>query len=428
VDGDGVYVFFPDLGLVGVSLTGHELWRVPLGPFVNNYGMASSPMVDGEDVLLQCDQARDSFLLAVDKRSGAIRWRTRRPTTIEGWSTPIVVRERGEVVTLSSSGLEAFDRATGASRWMLPSPNSVMIPLPLLDGPRLIATFRGSDQPEFPTWSATLADLDRNQDGRLSPDEIEKTYARENFGIADPDRDGYITRSEWDAFRNRGVGEFGITCLRLADRKVIWRHKRGLPYVPSPTVFEGVLYSVRSGGIVTALDAETGEVKKEARLPLAGGEYFASPVAADGKIFLASHEGKVSVLKASLEGSDLIKTTGGRMEQLFESTDTLSRSVEEATSSVSQIYGALSSVQQGVSMLSEASDHTTQFVSQVGGAMGSIRENADQSLAVAQKVEGHARRGRKLPQRGDGGSCEGWMQFRALPWQPKWQGRFQTFF
>jgi outer membrane protein assembly factor BamB len=301
VDGDGVYLFFPDFGLVGVSLTGHELWRVRLGPFVNNYGMASSPMVDGEDVLLQCDQARDSFLLAVDKRSGATRWRTGRPSTIEGWSTPIVVRERGEVVTLSSSGLEAFDRATGASRWMLPAPNSVMIPLPLLDGPRLIATFRGSDQPEFPTWSATLADLDQNQDGRLSPDEIEKTYGRENFGIADPDRDGYITRSEWDAFRSRGVGEFGITCLRLADRKVIWRHKRGLPYVPSPTVFEGVLYSVRSGGIVTALDAETGEVKKEARLPLAGGEYFASPVAADGKIFLASHEGKVSVLKASRE-------------------------------------------------------------------------------------------------------------------------------
>ena len=102
-------------------------------------------------------------------------------------------------------------------------------------------------------------------------------------------------------FRSRGVGEFGITSLRLGDRSVLWRHKRGLPYVPSPVVFQGVLYSVRSGGIVTSLDALSGKLGKEARLPLAGGEYFASPVAADGKVFLASHEGKVSVLKAGAE-------------------------------------------------------------------------------------------------------------------------------
>jgi outer membrane protein assembly factor BamB len=90
VDGEGVYAFFPDFGLVGVSLSGRERWRLSLGPFLNNYGMASSPIVRSESVLLQCDQARDSFLLAVDRRTGSVRWRRARPSTIEGWSTPIV--------------------------------------------------------------------------------------------------------------------------------------------------------------------------------------------------------------------------------------------------------------------------------------------------------------------------------------------------
>jgi outer membrane protein assembly factor BamB len=301
VDGEGLYAFFPDFGLAAVSLAGHELWRLPLGPFVNNYGMASSPIVDGETVYLQCDQAQGSFLLAVDKRTGGVRWRTARPSTIEGWSTPIVVPDRGELVTLSSNGLQAFDRDTGAVRWTLPASNGIMIPLPIVDGERIIATLRGSEEPSFPTWGDTLLDLDANRDGRLTPDEVEKTYGRQNFGIADPNRDGYITRSEWEMFRSRGVGEFGMTSIRLADRSVIWRRKRGLPYVPSPVVFQGVLYSVRSSGIVTALDAASGELRKEARLPLAGGEYFASPVAADGKVFLASDEGKVSVLKAGAE-------------------------------------------------------------------------------------------------------------------------------
>lgn len=106
------------------------------------------------------------------------------------------------------------------------------------------------------------------------------------------------------------------------------------------------------------------------------------------------HAGEV--LRASIQGADLIQDMGGRTEELFQSTDTLNQSVEEATSSVFQIHGALSSVQQGVALLSEASDRTTQFISQVGAAMGAIRQNTDESLAVAQKVDDHARRGREI--------------------------------
>jgi outer membrane protein assembly factor BamB len=116
---------------------------------------------------------------------------------------------------------------------------------------------------------------------------------------SDSDRDGYITEEEWNRFRNRGVGEFGITMIRLSDKKVLWRYKRGLPYVPSPLLYQGVLYSVRTGGIITALDSDTGQLVKEGRSPDAIGEYFAAPVAADGKIYFASADGKVSVITAT---------------------------------------------------------------------------------------------------------------------------------
>lgn len=298
VDSDGVYAFFQDFGLVGVSLQGKELWRLPLGPFQNNYGLGASPVVFGESVFLQCDLTKDSFLVAVNKRTGTIRWRKNRPSTIEGWSTPIIVPARGEIVTLSSNGLEAFDTETGQARWTIPAPDGIMIPTPLLDGDRIIATIRGSEQPLFPSWEETLKDLDANGDGKIEPDELAKKYNRNSFGIVDLDRDGYITEHEWNFFRKRGVGEFGITCIRLTDKTIAWRYQRGLPYVPSPVLYQGILYSVRSGGIVLALDARTGEFQQEARLPDAGGDYFASPVAADGRIYLASAEGKVTVLRA----------------------------------------------------------------------------------------------------------------------------------
>jgi outer membrane protein assembly factor BamB len=298
-DGEAVYAFFQDYGLLAVTVHGKLLWTLPLNAFLNNYGMGSSPIVFGETVFLQCDELRNSYILAVNKRTGEIRWRATRPNAVEGWTTPVIIAETGELVALSSSGLECLDIETGKTRWSFPANNGIMIPSPIRDGGTLIATIRGSDAPTFPTWEETLKELDSNKDGKVSPDELEKRYSRNSFGIVDSDRDGYITETEWNRFRNRGVGEFGITAISLQDRKVLWRYKRGLPYVPSPLLYQGVLYSVRTGGIITALDPQNGQVLKEGRSPEAIGDYFASPVAADGKIYVANADGKVSVLKAA---------------------------------------------------------------------------------------------------------------------------------
>jgi outer membrane protein assembly factor BamB len=77
---------------------------------------------------------------------------------------------------------------------------------------------------------------------------------------------------------------------------VLWRYQKSLPDVPSVLLYEGVLYGVKSGGIVTALRPATGEMLKQGRLPEALDGYYASPVAADGKIYMASDAGKISVL------------------------------------------------------------------------------------------------------------------------------------
>jgi outer membrane protein assembly factor BamB len=297
-DSDGVYVFFHDYGLIGLSLAGKERWHLPLGPFVNNYGMGTSPVVHGNSVFLQCDQVRGSYLVAVNKRNGAIRWRKDRPSAIEGWSTPVVAPDGRHLVTLGSSGLEGLDVETGESRWHVPAAGGLMIPVPVIYRDHIIATIRGSDQPAFPSWES-IRTLDTDGDGKLNPEETAKRFNKGSFGIADPSRDGFITEAEWNAFRNRGVGDFGITSVRASDRSIAWRYTRGLPYVPSPVVYGDVLYSVRNGGIVLTLDARDGKLHKEARLPGAAGEYFASPVAAGGRVYFASAEGRISIINAA---------------------------------------------------------------------------------------------------------------------------------
>src|SRR5690606_18983883 len=86
---------------------------------------------------------------------------------------------------------------------------------------------------------------------------------------------------------------------KLDSGAVRWRFKKNLPYIPAPLVYRDVFYMVKTGGIITTLDAASGRSLKEGRSPDAPGEYYASPVAADGKVFLASVDGKVTVVKAA---------------------------------------------------------------------------------------------------------------------------------
>lgn len=173
----------------------------------------------------------------------------------------------------------------------------------------LFVSTLGSTEPYMPTFESVLATYDKDRDGRLSHDEFKgDPDLGEHFGWIDTDGDGFITAPEWNAARNSGIGEYGAIALqpgtaqgKLEAGSIRWRFKKNLPYIPAPLVYKDVYYMVRTGGIITSLDPETGRLLKEGRSRDAMGEYHASPVAADNKLFLASTEGKVTVLRAAPE-------------------------------------------------------------------------------------------------------------------------------
>ena len=119
----------------------------------------------------------------------------------------------------------------------------------------------------------------------------------------DLDRDGTLNERDWYFYRARRSAQNAVLAFRLGgqgdmtQKSFLWRYQKSLPNVPSPLLYKDVLYLMKEGGILTALDPLTGKVLKQGRLQGALGDYFASPVAADDKVFTVSHEGKVTVLK-----------------------------------------------------------------------------------------------------------------------------------
>src|SRR5262249_26472080 len=119
-DGRNVYVFFGNFGLISYVADGSERWKRPLGPFTNLHGMAASPILAGDKLLMICDQNNDSYLLAVDKNDGHTLWKTERPEVTHGFSTPILYRPaRGpaEVIVPGSYQLISYSVESGEKLW-----------------------------------------------------------------------------------------------------------------------------------------------------------------------------------------------------------------------------------------------------------------------------------------------------------------------
>ncbi len=300
-DAAGVVVFFAEFGLIAYSPEGAERWRVPLGPFKNFYGMAASPLIAADLVVMLCDQQFNSYLLAVDRKTGARRWKTDRPGMPIGFSTPAVHQPPNgpaELIVLGSIRLDTYYLATGERHWSMPIRTGGSLGTPLSNGDTIFVSSMATDEPYLPTFAAALEKYDKDKDGRLSYDEFHSDPDfGEHFGWIDANDDKFIDEKEWNAARDLGDGDYGAIAL-TANGTVKWRVKKSLPYIPAPLLYQNVFYMVRTGGIVTALDPATGKVLKAGRAPQAPGDYLASPVAADGKVYLSSEEGKITVLKA----------------------------------------------------------------------------------------------------------------------------------
>ena len=308
-DAKSVYVFFPDFGLISYTFDGKERWRHPLGPFENFYGISSSPVIAEGLLLLLCDQTRGSFLAALDKETGRQKWKTERATQTEGWSVPIVYKD--QVLAVGSARVDSYFLSTGEPRWWMTLNSNGSMGTPVIHGDALIVAASGSEQPWMPSFAATVVKLDKDGDGRLSiPECKDESEWFEHFAWVDSNHDQFLDEREWNVARSLGTGEYGAVAIPLAGEKkgqldaasnVQWRFKRNLPYVPAPLLYDGVFYMAKDGGIVTSLEPGTGALLKQGRSEKAPGQYLASPVAADGKIFMVSEEGKLTVLKAGAQ-------------------------------------------------------------------------------------------------------------------------------
>ena len=315
-DGTNVYVFFPSFGLVSYDGGGDERWRLPLGPFVTPYGMGTSPVLAGDLLVLQCDQDTDSYLVAVERDSGAVRWKTARPGATHGFSTPVLYEpEEGpaELIVSGSYRVTGYDLASGEELWWVGGMAWQSKTLPVVgDGVLFVHSWMASPAeigaPRLSApWEETLADHDADGDGLLSKEEADALGLARVWFLYDLDQDGSMDAGEWGIALARSTAKSGLYAIRLGGRgdvtesHLLWRHGRSLPNIPSPVHYRGVLYVLKEGGILTALDPATGEVHRAGRVEGAQDPYFASPVAADGRLFLASHEGRLAVLEAGPE-------------------------------------------------------------------------------------------------------------------------------
>jgi outer membrane protein assembly factor BamB len=308
-DGRRVFAFFGSAGLFCYDLEGRKLWEQHLGPFRDEYGAGSSPIVVEDKVILNQDHDIDSFLVAFDRATGQVRWKIPRPDAVRSYATPVVWTHEGrtEILVAGALQLGAFAPADGQRLWWANGLARIVIPTPLTSGPMIyMASWApggdASKRVELVSWAAALAKWDANHDGKLARAEIDDHEVLDRFTRMDLDQDGALDQREWErhaevfhraqnamlAIKPVGQGQQG-------DSAVIWKYGRGVPYVSTPLLSKGILWMVKEGGIVTKLDAGSGQMLQEERVP-GFGNYFASPVAGDGKVYFSSESGTVSVV------------------------------------------------------------------------------------------------------------------------------------
>lgn len=315
VDDQHVIVFFGDYGLIGYDVNGKELWKQPLGPFNNIYGMGASPILVGNSVVMVIDQSTNSYIAAWDKKTGKKLWQTPRTEAKSGHSTPILWTPRGgkpQIIVSGSFLLSAYDPDNGKRLWWVGGLSFEMKSTPVVKGDVVYANGFGApennpgNQVAILTTDAAFKG-DANGDGKLAREEMpadnRNHAARMGIAVADLDGDRMLSREEWDYYKAAMESQNGILAIQMGGSgdmtatSVKWTYHRGIPQLPSPLIYENVLYMVNdNGGIVTMLDPDTGELLKQGRLPGGSDTFYASPVAGDGKVFIASEKGQVFVL------------------------------------------------------------------------------------------------------------------------------------
>jgi outer membrane protein assembly factor BamB len=313
-DGRRVVCYFGSCGLICYDAKGKELWRhtLPVAQTAGGFGSGTSPVLADGLAIVNRDQAKDCSLLAVDLKTGKKVWEAQRPDVSQSFGTPIFWRNGGadEVVMSGSFKLKGYDLKTGAERWSLDRVASFTCTTPVLgDGLLFFAAWAPGKEPgSYPTWEYLAQAADKNHDGVITPDEAKAAGFGSFFKAFDANGDGKITADDIEVLKAKlAKGENVLVAVKpgghgeLSDGNVAWKQTSGLPYVPSPLYYRGRVYLVRDGGMVSCFDAKTGAPFYTKERLDAVGNYYASPVAADGRIYFVSLNGHVSVVAAGGE-------------------------------------------------------------------------------------------------------------------------------
>src|SRR5262245_47912134 len=312
-DGKIVVSFFGSCGLFGYTADGKPLWHLPMGPFKNDFGSGSSPILVEDRIILCQDHDTDSFLMAVDKATGKPIWTTDRSEFPRNYCTPVVweVAGKKQIVVAATLRIVGYDFETGQELWTVHGVARIVNMTPVIgdDGILYAACWSpGGDETDrisTEPFAEVVAAQDANKNGTIEEPEAPDGPVKQRFTQIDRDKDGKITREEYDSMRR--VFEAARNCVLaikpggkgdITDSHVLWRYTKAIPYCPSPVLYRDQLYMIRSGGILAVVDAKTGALLKQARVS-ATGEYFSSPVAGDGKVFLINQHGKLTVLEAA---------------------------------------------------------------------------------------------------------------------------------
>ena len=254
-DGEHVFAFYGSGDVVCVDIDGGLVWQRSLaseyGPFENRFAASSSPLLYRDLLLLQCDHYGPSYLLAIDKTTGANRWKVDRSDVWLSWSspqlTPTATKAKAspaaddagdELLVCGSHRLDAYNPSTGEKLWTVGGMSRECVPTPVIGHGLIYATTGPNGQ---------------------------------TVGIQ-PGGHGDVTRSH-----------------------VVWSNARGAPFVPSPILVGDGLYLVDDKGIATCLSAASGRLAWRKRF---GGAFTASPVAGDGKLYFCDESGKTIVVAA----------------------------------------------------------------------------------------------------------------------------------
>jgi outer membrane protein assembly factor BamB len=308
-DGKRVVSFFGSFGLLCYDLDGSPLWSKKMGPFRDEFGSASSPILADGKVILNEDHDLDSFLIAVRQDNGKTVWQTPRDGFTRSYATPVVWEMGGkkQLIVAGALQLVGYDLHDGRQLWSLDGFARIVNTTPAkVDDTLFVCTWSpGGDTDAriaMEPWATALGLWDQNKNGKLENSELPAGEVRSRFFRIDLDSDQALDEAEWNKYaRVFELAQNTLVALRPAadgqPPRVVWEYKRGLPYVPSPLVYRGQVCLVKDGGIVTLLDAASGKLVRQGRAR-GEGNYYASPVGGDGKIYLASGGGVVTVLRA----------------------------------------------------------------------------------------------------------------------------------